>query len=276
MDMFEGGAPEGAKGRGKGKKGLPRTVSEGYSASENSSFSSIGPASVQHAFLGQGEEMPPHRASAPAALELGEPKQDQKAKKNAKKTVAFGYRYSIVMGSDNFSSGRRVSDVERQKQVNKMQRWLQDRSRLGYDEPLHELLPGEPDEFVGLGRPRSRSTFEDDIAGDCQPPVGRARSRSDFCADSTGGYNGCQDLPKETARDSERAVSSGGVLNLEDFIAETPWGTCSVEQSLDDFLGHGMQVSLTDFLETGRIGWSMCLAAGPRPNGFGRLVLHIP
>ena len=101
---------------------------------------------------------------------LAEPRDGkERAAHKHKKTVNFGYRYSIVMGCGEFSPGRRVSDVERMKQFESRQTWLQESQRLGYGGDQNE------ESMEGLQMP-----FRDETAD--APVTTRRRSRSDYNA----------------------------------------------------------------------------------------------
>lgn len=110
-----------------------------------------------------------------------------------KKTVNFGYRYSIVLGeSERFSAGRRVSEVERIRQIQQRQVWLQDCRNLGYD-------PNEAP-LDAMAEP---------------VPTGRQRAKSNYSAEVLAQSNCAEDLPDPFA------PMAPGLEKLEDFLCET-------------------------------------------------------
>ena len=122
-----------------------------------------------------------------------------------KKSVAFGLRYSIVIGGENFSEGRRVSEVEAQKKAHATQQWWAERRRLGYDTYMGEgRASASPSPTrassveLPVRRPRSTSRVamelpECDADADSVLPVGRQRSRTNFSADDVQGQCDLED-----------------------------------------------------------------------------------
>jgi len=161
------------------------------------------------------------RASAPAVR--FPPAQARKHGKK-KKTVNFGKRYSLVIGNDKFSEGRRISEVEAQKQVLKMERWQEERRLCGAFDDVAEDFPaggrprsrgdvnlGDASEPLPSGRPRSRGTLDDDF------------KQSDHLLDENS-------LPR-------RPRSRGGLDDLEQVGSKE-----AAHSSLEDFLDmHGSQ-----------------------------------
>mmetsp|Transcript_36159 Transcript_36159/g.83345 ORF Transcript_36159/g.83345 Transcript_36159/m.83345 type:complete len:297 (-) Transcript_36159:7-897(-) len=197
---------------------------------------------LQHHGPGFGNVL--HRASAPAILTGSEATSSSSMR--SKKTVNFGFRYSIVIGGENFSEGRRVSEVEAQKKSQEIQRWWAERRRLGYDTYLGEARspsgspgPGSPELPVGRGRARSAMDFElPEPAKALEAPdpslvPGRRRSRADFSAvdveevDENGlqepspilGHEGPSETScKQNLQSLEDFLDSGGATSLEEFL----------------------------------------------------------
>ena len=71
-----------------------------------------------------------------------------------KKSVAFGLRYSIVIGGENFSEGRRISEVEAQKKAHAIQQWWAER-RVFLKEPLQKtpMFPAKSLHVPGIRSP---------------------------------------------------------------------------------------------------------------------------
>ena len=74
------------------------------------------------------------------------------------------------MGCGEFSAGRRVSEVERIKQIQRRQSWLKESRRLGYDrscdsdhDSLTERSGDESATEVAPARGRSRSDYNADV-----------------------------------------------------------------------------------------------------------------
>jgi len=97
------------------------------------------------------------------------------------------------MGCGEFSPGRRVSDVERMKQFESRQTWLQESQRLGYGGDQNE------ESMEGLQMP-----FRDETAD--APVTTRRRSRSDYDAK----------VFEESGQDS--GIAQGELQTLEDFL----------------------------------------------------------
>eukprot|EP00930_Biecheleria_cincta_P020530 TRINITY_DN15429_c1_g1_i1.p1 TRINITY_DN15429_c1_g1~~TRINITY_DN15429_c1_g1_i1.p1 ORF type:complete len:456 (-),score=43.99 TRINITY_DN15429_c1_g1_i1:480-1847(-) len=92
-------------------------------------------------------------------------------KPGKKKTVGFGKRYSKPIDSDEtFPEGRRISEVEAQKQIQKLERFQAERRMLGLDE--EECM----DSMDLFGRPRCRTS--DTGCDEEEDAFGRPRSQT--------------------------------------------------------------------------------------------------
>ncbi|CAE7842672.1 unnamed protein product [Symbiodinium sp. KB8] len=215
--------------------------------------------------LGADGEHPPHsdepgfrnilrRASAPAILVSSGQTAAPSTSSRAKKSVAFGLRYSIVIGSETFSEGRRLSDVEAQKKADAIQHWWAERQRLGYDAYNGDESPS-PSPELPVRRPRSMSLAEMhgeggegdglEVPGDL--PSGRRRSRANFsaadiCEDSASSFPPEGDFQMD-------GISRNDAPNLlQDFNLQVMPKPKPVVQSVEEFLAADPLVSLSDFL----------------------------
>lgn len=188
------------------------------------------PRQVHFADWVEGTEEPVQRvSSAPSQSgELGEDAKEHADHKH-KKTVNFGYRYSIVIGCGEFSQGRRVSDVERMKQFERRLTWLQESQRLGYGGDQSE------ESTEGLQMP-----FRDETAD--APVTTRRRSRSDYNAN----------VFQESGQDS--GIAEGKLQKLEDFLDLGP--ECPEQSTASTSCDTGGEADLTGksgkFKERGR------------------------
>ncbi|CAE7537847.1 LPPD [Symbiodinium necroappetens] len=182
------------------------------------------------------------RASAPAILVSSGQTAAPSTSSRAKKSVAFGLRYSIVIGSETFSEGRRLSDVEAQKKADAIQHWWAERQRLGYDAYNGDESPS-PSPELPVRRPRSTSLAEMhgeggqgdglEVPGDL--PSGRRRSRANFsaadiCEDSASSFPPEGDFQMD-------GISRNDAPNLlQDFNLQVMPKPKPVVQSVEEFL----------------------------------------
>jgi len=196
------------------------------------------------------------RASAPAILESSGQIAAPSKSSRTKKSVAFGLRYSIVIGGETFSEGRRLSDVEAQKKADAIQLWWAERQRLGYDAYNGDESPS-PSPELPVRRPRSMS-LSAEMRGDegdaddglvevpTDLPSGRRRSRANFSAADI--EDSAASFPPEGDFQMDEISRNDAPNLLQDFNLQVMPKPKPVVQSVDEFLAADPPLSLAEFL----------------------------